>query len=522
MLSNLFSKIPTGDATGGGSGTINNGVPPQHAYYSGVTTIDSDANMRRGADGTELRAISYALVDGVTDNYYVATTGNDANPGTLASPFLTIGRAMRQVNMNLRPGVIQINVADGVYNNTRFLCPSLIAVTQDATYGQSVLKIVGNAAAPGNVVFNFNASSIVFAQNSNTVLSIDGITFSSNGIGSTVGVSVVNSVVYLKNVNISNFRTGIYAGPGSYVAIESSLNGGDIDAVDNSIVVDAGVLVCQKNLILSGSRDSAFLIRNNGVVSLLSGCTQVDTGSTTCTNNLRCETGGVFTSIGGVTFNLTKASAGASSAAIRLSSGSQANIGAGCTFNITDANISGIFEHNSFWKDISAVFNYLGTTNNDWQIDNNSTVLNTNDFSGSNTTNVTSTGYQYGLDFRYKNIINGFKNGVLTGGVTLYLTNNGESSAYMPIYFATRNQIIDTFGAISQVSNGGGNTDVYTVVKNGVDQAMTFSISNSTAGSTTANPVTLSSGDTVGIKIDTAAGTLAENLLVQMTVREIG
>lgn len=514
----------TGGGGGGGSGTINPGTVPEFAYYSGVTTLDSDPNQRKGAQGTEMRAISWALVDSITDNYYVATTGNDANPGTIGQPFLTIGRAIRQLNMNLRPGKIQINVADGTYNNTRFLAPAILNVDSDATYGQSVVRIVGNSANPANVIFNFDASSIVFAKNSPAALAIDGVTLQSNGLGSgTCGINAINSAVFIRNCIFNNNRIGIYAGPGAFVAIESTAAGGTIDAVDNAIIADGGVIVVQRNLTLTGSRDSAFLARNNGIISLLTGVNTITSGGTTCSNNLRTETGGKIISIGNVTFNLSDAASGPSARAIRAQTGGSFLIGNNCTFNITDASKMGTIQHNSLWQDGgTCTFNALGTTTAEWEVDDNATIINDNVFGGAVTIiNTTTAGYQYGLDWRYKNTITGMVDGALPVGVTRYFTNASLVTSFIPLYIATGNEIIDDFSAVTQVGNGAAHTDTYTIMKNGVAQTMTFSITNGSSGSTASNPVSLVAGDQVGIRVETDAATAAVSVTAQISIRKL-
>lgn len=507
---------------GGGGGTINNGVPPQHAYYSGINTIDSDPNMRKGDQGTEIRAISWMLVDGVTDQYYVATTGNDANDGSIGSPFLTIGRAMRQVNSNIRPGVIQINIADGTYNE-RFLVPNLFSVCNDVDYGQSVIKIVGNTATPANVVIQWNGGTVVWAVNSPIPIFLDGLTIQSNNLGiGAAGVWCENSCVILGNVDIIDCRNGIIATNNSTVIHKNTPNGGAIDGFDNCVVTDSSTFIIRKNLVCTGSRNSAFLIRNNGAVDIQTGTVNIEAGTgTNCETNFKLESGGVLKSIANINFDLNNANTTADSGAFIVEGGGIVDLGANCTINITDADIGGKVGDNSLWKNGSGcTFNYLGTTTAEWKVSDNSTIINTDSFTGAEiTTNITA-GHNYGLDWRYLNEVIGLVPTTYTLGADNYITKNGSIATYIPLYIASTDEIVDYFTALSQVSNGAAHTDVYTVVKNGVDQAMTFSITNGTSGTTTSNKVTLVSGDTLGIKVAADAASAAERIIIQMGIRK--
>jgi hypothetical protein len=63
-------------------------------------------------------------VPAFTQPYYVAPTGNDANPGTLEKPFASLQRAQQAVR--LRPDMVYLR--GGVY----YLAESLVFIGQDS------------------------------------------------------------------------------------------------------------------------------------------------------------------------------------------------------------------------------------------------------------------------------------------------------------------------------------------------------------------------------------------------------
>lgn len=80
-------------------------------------------------------------------NYYVATTGNDANPGTLASPFLTLQGAWDWIaqNVDAKSGNIVINLAAGSY----------AGFTANGMPVQAAsITILGDIAAPASYIIN--------------------------------------------------------------------------------------------------------------------------------------------------------------------------------------------------------------------------------------------------------------------------------------------------------------------------------------------------------------------------------
>jgi hypothetical protein len=105
-------------------------------------------------------------------------------------------------------------------------------------------------------------------------------------------------------------------------------------------------------------------------------------------------------------------------------------------------------------------------------------------------------------------------------------TNNNQTAASTTYYFAVDGaaglQTTDTSGitrtpvsragtihnlyVVTDVSNSSGKTNTYTVMKNGVAQTITCSITNASSCNDTSHTFTASSGDTIGIKLVTDNG----------------
>lgn len=85
--------------------------------------------------------------------FYVATTGNDNNPGTIGSPVASLERAFQlAANYNWTANFSPtIQIADGTYhalNNSQILIPPMYP------FGAIQATINGNLTTPGNVIIN--------------------------------------------------------------------------------------------------------------------------------------------------------------------------------------------------------------------------------------------------------------------------------------------------------------------------------------------------------------------------------
>lgn len=115
-------------------------------------------------------------------------------------------------------------------------------------------------------------------------------------------------------------------------------------------------------------------------------------------------------------------------------------------------------------------------------------------------------------------IVTAQHSGDVMKGSTLYLSQSQLQDNLMPLYVATGACTVSRLQIVSRVSNGAGVTDTYTVVKNGVDQTMVASVTNSTTGFTITNPVTLAANDVVALKVATGVASVASDVLAVLTI----
>ncbi len=111
---------------------------------------------------TMFAPVSGARIKLVTPlSLYVATTGNDANAGTVGSPFLTIQHAANVIMQSLDTGgqPVTVHIADGTYTGG----VTFVDVPLGMSSGGSV-SFVGNTGTPGNVIINVTAGNCFFAN----------------------------------------------------------------------------------------------------------------------------------------------------------------------------------------------------------------------------------------------------------------------------------------------------------------------------------------------------------------------
>lgn len=504
----------------GGGGTVGPGTSPQHAYFSDATTVLSDSNMQKGAQGTELLAISYLLNQGTTAEYYVSKTGNDSNAGTIGAPFLTIARGLSQFAANVRGGNCVLNVGAGTY--TEQLTAPVFMGNSDLGFGPSVLKIVGSDVEdPTATVIKFDSDIIFRAYDTPTIMYFDGIQFESATPFAEVAIDVRNASVVLENVNFLNADVAFNCGAGGFVYWAPNEDGGIISSRIDCIKVNAGRFICAANLNLTGNRDSAFSAKNNGVVELTSDVTNITSGGVSCKNHFYFESGAILKTGNTVTFDLSDADTGFDSVAFRVDSG-MIDMGGACIVNITDCSQAGYFTGNSIWKNgANCEFYYFGTTNNNWFIADSSIAFNEDNFTTGVINSTNTPGANFAYDFRYVTTYSGSALGAVPSFSTRYVSTNGLSTTYIPLYIAGGNEIVDQLEIRTLTSAGTGLTDTYTLQLNGADTLMVVSMANTNSNVNNSDKINLVSGNSVGIKVFTDLASATTNVFAQFTVRKL-
>jgi hypothetical protein len=159
--------------------------------------------------------------------FYVATTGNDSNPGTIGSPWLTLQHAMNF-----------ISAIDGGGNNVvvNIGAGSFAGFGIKDTIGIGVLQFIGAGSTnttitsgPNDGVFNFGECISNYAGTQTALIGVDKVTFDNSGAPEVAIVIALPGA----NFNLGNAIT--------FVAADIGFKGGEV----NTIGYIEGVFQCQ-------------------------------------------------------------------------------------------------------------------------------------------------------------------------------------------------------------------------------------------------------------------------------------
>jgi len=224
--------------------------------------------------------------------YYVATSGNDSNPGTSSQPWATIQKAAGVMTAGdtviVRPGTYygQVTVANSGDSQGCGLGDSPITFLADPS-GDVIL----NANGSGNNGFYIVGKTYVVIDGFKITGGRDGVFFDGDGYNYSV---IRNCKIY------SNGRDGIRIYEGDRVTVEKCLLYGNTTGVGIKSVDSAGELLVNKcgiygnnrGLDLKGSSDvNDCIITNNTTIGVQGDASQVVTYSDVWNNVTDCNGG---------------------------------------------------------------------------------------------------------------------------------------------------------------------------------------------------------------------------------------
>ena len=179
-------------------------------------------------------------------NLYVATTGNDSNPGTVGSPFLTIQKAVNTL-ASYDCGVYDgtINVANGTYTAPVNLKPVL---------GAGVYKVLGNTGSPGSVIISTtNANCFLASALGPMAWWLDGMELRTTTAGTCIFANGAGVTITIGTLNFgaaAGIHIRAWYGAQIQVAAPYTVNGN----CSNHIDLINGLINCTFNTItISGS-----------------------------------------------------------------------------------------------------------------------------------------------------------------------------------------------------------------------------------------------------------------------------
>lgn len=148
----------------------------------GIAVLD-DGNLDTLLANFELAVQTFIGRRRLTANadFYVATTGNDSNPGTQLLPWRTLQHAWDYPSQNLDPGQFKIKVHVGAGTFANF-----------QAFGNPIAPILfeGDTTTPSNVVISATNATAVWAQAGGQV-ELNGFRFVASGTGDNQGFGIL-------------------------------------------------------------------------------------------------------------------------------------------------------------------------------------------------------------------------------------------------------------------------------------------------------------------------------------------
>lgn len=468
--------------------------------------------------------------------YVNGTTGNDANNGfTPGTAFATIQKAIDTVGASLEEGRILISVADGTYNEN-ILLKDMMGKNNDgvpggffsgiSTLGPNFVEIRGNTTTPGNCIVIGSGATIgtFLAGNLNVIYRINGFDIRNDNTTSKAAIFVDNSTVLVQNCSSSLVGNFVFAQNRASVTLEAS-TAGMVHAVKSSFITayfSSNILIYQ-NMTVTGIIGFALVAFYDSAI--------IELGSSYATATIFSFTGVAGAAVlqatnGSIVEGFVSATVNASGfngPFIRMVGNGYIAIYGLNTINATNCTGGFLiaFDTCSYNEFAASAWNELGTTPNTYTLNEACNIFTLDGFTGATPVFAEfSTAYKYGQDNRYVSNANGTHSGTLPLGATNYFGQGVLQAAYISLYIARQDEVVTQLRIVMETANGPAHTDIFTVVKNGVDTTMTLSITNGSSGSTVTNPVTLAAGDRIGIKAVTDAATAGANVLASMFIRK--
>jgi hypothetical protein len=168
-------------------------------------------------------------------NFYVSTSGDDANPGTQASPYKTIGACMTYINTLGADVNVSINLSSGTYNEAVLINKSGVSIIGSSSTGCIINSDIGI-----NTVQNSSFYSIVEINN----VQING------------QVSQLNATLYTNSLVLSNV---VIAPPAGKNAIS-------IDSTGGGFLADCTI---KNSSVIYANNDTIAILLTNGAINMI-------------------------------------------------------------------------------------------------------------------------------------------------------------------------------------------------------------------------------------------------------------
>jgi hypothetical protein len=211
-----------GDASLGIQGSKPPAIGFESVQREIVKVITAGGLTPSNSDLTQLlQALNLLFLPIAKTTFYVASTGNDSNPGTSSLPFLTLQGAVNAIAKFASSTAVTINVAAGTYAGVN-IPPSFISSWNFVGSGQTTCTINGTStsmsrgrAVLGGFGANVTMTGFAFASYYENVNVQPGGSMILNNCNFTQGSGGGNSAVgvygYCQLIGSCNFANGTYS-----------------------------------------------------------------------------------------------------------------------------------------------------------------------------------------------------------------------------------------------------------------------------------------------------------------------
>ena len=305
-MPNLPTPATTGDVWGsqlnsfltqlqsGSDGSINYAAtrPTKTAADVGYTMIDTTSREIIRWSGTAWEVLMGGQASGIESltadkDFWVATDGNDSNPGTSTSPFLTIQKAIDTLyqRTNANGFNVTIKLKPGTYPPQKIVFTGL-------PIGATTVTIQGAGTNPSDTIIQ---SSDVFrwaiSATKNSSLLVKNLKFQKTGnfTGSNLWAGALNSV-FGSVISVDNIDFGNYNLNSGYTGMHLFSNAG------GSIYINASI-----NYNISGGAGWHYFSQDNGSIT----CVYNPAVTVTVLNSVSFTGGIYFSGVQGTMLLLT-------------------------------------------------------------------------------------------------------------------------------------------------------------------------------------------------------------------------
>lgn len=441
---------------------------------------------------------------------YVNPLGDDNNSGdSLTEPYKTHARALSRISASVIGGYWRIHAAAGTYAENLFAVETLGGARSNV-YGNNVVEFIGDELSPANVQLG-TSGTIFDSLNCNTAYLFRGYAFV--GSGSSTGIRASRAIVFIRNCTFAGCSSPMLLINNSRGTWEPSTTGNTITGGSNAIsVASNSFLSIQSSMNFSGQTNTCFLASTTAQTAVSSNLSFTAVSSGALAFAMGQTNGYLGLNGSNNTYNLT-----GFQYPIRTQTGGTYQGGINCTFNLTNCNSIGWASEYGRWADpgSATVYNRLGTTPALFYKADVALVF-SNTIQAAWFRQVASTA-SLGIDYKYRQPIIAQNVGTLPTSATRYFVGNALNTSYVPCFIVDKAGFLESLRVIATAN--GSNTDTYTVVVNGVDTALTCSITNGTTGTDLITNISVAVGDTVGFKVVSDTATTAANPIVQCMLR---